>query len=213
MAQTVQLVAQKRDRSGSRAARQLRRQKLLPAVVYGHKQETVAIALKIEEFESALRHGARIVELKADGTVQQALIQEVQWDHLGKEVLHVDFRRVSKDERVSVPVPIHLRGQAPGVNAGGILDQPLHVLEVECLATAVPESIRVNIGELQLDGIIYVRDLQLPPDVKVMADPDAIVVHVAPPQVEAEAAAPPAEGAAEPEIIGRKPAEEGEEEK
>jgi large subunit ribosomal protein L25 len=95
-----------------------------------------------------------------------------------------------------------------------MLDQPLHVLEVECLATAVPDAIRVNISELQLDAFIFVRDLQLPPDVKVMADPDAIVVHITPPLVEAAAPAAEAPEQAEPEVIGRvKAAEEGEEEK
>ena len=215
MAELVQLVCQRREEHGTKFARRLRQQGLLPAVLYGHKRETVSFSLNRDDFQKALRHGARLVALKSEGEPEQALLQEVQWDHLGKEVLHVDFRRVSKFERVVVPVPIQLRGQAPGVNAGGMLDQPLHVLEVECLATAVPESIRVNIGELQLDGFIYVRDLQLPPDVKAMGDPDAIVVHITPPLAEVEAAAaPPVEGQAEPEVIGRqKAAEEAEEEK
>jgi large subunit ribosomal protein L25 len=213
MAESVQLAIQPREGRGTQAAQRLRRQGLLPAVVYGHKQETVSVALSLEEFENAVRHGARLVELKSDGNVEQALIQDVQWDHLGKEVLHVDFRRVSRDERVVVTVPLQLRGLAPGVNAGGILDQPLHTIDVECLVTAVPDSIRVNIGELQIDGSIYVRDLHLPPDVKAMADPDAIVVHVTAPLAEAPAAAAPAAEQAEPEVIGRKAGEEGEEEK
>jgi large subunit ribosomal protein L25 len=214
MAESVQLICKERTTQGTQAARHLRRQGLLPAVLYGHKKATRSFVLNRDEFEKALRHGVRIVNLKSEGEPEQALIQEVQWDHLGKDVLHVDFRRVSKDERVVVPVPVHLRGIAPGVNAGGMLDQPLHVLEVECLATAVPDAIRVNISELQLDAFIFVRDLQLPPDVKVMADPDAIVVHITPPLVEAAAPAAEAPEQAEPEVIGRvKAAEEGEEEK
>ena len=113
---------------------------------------------------------------------------EVQWDHLGQDVLHVDFRRVSADERIHVTVPIELRGIAPGVTGGGVLDQPLHTLDIECLAVAVPDSIRVNINELQLGAAIHVRDLTLPPDVKALADADAIVVHVTAPQAEPEAA-------------------------
>jgi large subunit ribosomal protein L25 len=171
--------------------------------------------LSRDELLAALRHGARVVDLQTDGTAETALIREVQWDHLGKEVLHVDFARVSKDERIHVSVRLELRGTAPGVTAGGVLDQPLHAIEVECLAVSIPESIRVPIGELQMDGVIHVRDLHLPEGVTALTDPDAVVVHVAPKQVEPEpAAAAPAAGAAEPEVIGRKPGEEeGEEEK
>jgi large subunit ribosomal protein L25 len=214
MAETVQLAVQPRDGAGTQAAQRLRKQGLLPAVVYGHKQATVALALSHDEFVSALRHGARLVELKTDKGAESALIQDVQWDHLGKDVLHVDFRRVSKDERVVVSVPLHLRGIAPGVSGGGVLDQPLHVLSVECLVTAVPDEIRVNIGELQQDQAIHVKELKLPEGVKAMADPDAIVVQVRAPMAEAPAPAVPGAETAEPEVIGRPAkAEEGEEEK
>ena len=96
------------------------------------------------------------------------------------------------------------------MTAGGSLDQPLHNLEIECLAISVPESIRVNIGELQIEGVIHVRDLVLPPGVVSKADPDAVVVQVHPPvvEVEAPAAAAPVAEQAEPEVIGRKAGEE-----
>jgi large subunit ribosomal protein L25 len=161
------------------------------------------------------RHGTRVVDLKESGKLEKALIREVQWDHLGKDVLHVDFTRVSADERIRVNVPVELRGIAPGVTGGtGVIDQPIQSLSVECLAISIPESIRVAVNELQLGMAIHVRDLVLPPGVVAMNDPDAIVVHVTAKQVEPEpvaaAAAAPVEGAAEPEIIGRKVAEEEE---
>jgi large subunit ribosomal protein L25 len=127
------------------------------------------------------------------------------------EVLHVDFTRVAADERIHVMVPLEIRGIAPGVTGGGILDQPLHTLEVECLAVSIPESIRVNVNELQLGGSIHVRDLTLPPGVVARTDPDAIVVHVTIPQEVAAAPATEAPAAqVEPEVIGRPKAEEGE---
>jgi large subunit ribosomal protein L25 len=214
MAESVQLTVQPRDGGGTQVAQRLRKKGLLPAVVYGHKEATVALALSHDDFVKALRHGARLVELNGGGKAEAALIQDVQWDHLGKDVLHVDFRRVSKDERVVISVPLHLRGIAPGVSGGGVLDQPLHVIDVECLVTAVPDEIRVNIGELQIDQAIHVKDLKLPEGVKAMADPEAIVVHVRAPQAEAPAPAVPGAETAEPEVIGRQAkAEEGEEEK
>jgi large subunit ribosomal protein L25 len=145
-----------------------------------------------------------------DGKTEKALIREIQWDHLGIDVLHVDFTRVAADERVVVPVSIELRGIAPGVTAGGLLDQPLHSLEVECLAVSMPDSIRVNVNELQVGGVIHVRDLVLPAGVKAMAEPDAVVVQVKAAEAVAEpAAAAEAPEQAEPEVIGRqKTAEE-----
>jgi large subunit ribosomal protein L25 len=213
MAETVVLAAEKRSGRGSRTAGKLRKQGRVPGVVYGHKEETVSVSLDADELASAIRHGARVVDLRTDGAIQKAQISELQWDHLGMVILHVDFRRVSADERITVTVPLDVRGIAPGVAAGGILDQPLHTLTVECLAVSVPESIRLNVNELQLGGSIHVRDLHLPPDVKALADPDAIVVHVTAPQAEPEAAAAAGERA-EPEVITqKKAAEEGEEEK
>ncbi len=207
MAESVLLESKPREGRGTHAARRMRREGLIPAVVYGHKEKVLSISLVKDDLMKALRHGARVVDLRADGKEEKALIRDVQYDHLGQEVLHIDFARVSADERITIQVPIELRGIAPGVTAGGVLDQPLHTLEVECLALSVPESIRVNINELQIEGVIHVSDLKLPEGVKAMADPDLVVVHVKPPQAEAEApAATPAE-TAEPELIGRKVAE------
>ncbi len=214
MAESVVLVTEKRDTRGTRTARRLRGQGRVPGVVYGHKEETLSVSVATDDLVSAIRHGARVVDLRSDAGLQKAQIAELQWDHLGHEVLHVDFRRVAADERIHVTVPIEVRGIAPGVTAGGVLDQPIHTLSVECPADSVPESIRVNINELQLGGAIHVRDLHLPDGVKALADPDAIVVHVTAPQAEPEAAAAPGAEQAEPEVIGRKAAaEEGEEEK
>jgi large subunit ribosomal protein L25 len=213
MAESLVLETQPRQGSGTQAARRLRRQGLVPAVIYGHKQETVPVALDAEALGDAIRHGARVVDLRGQAGTERALIQDLQWDHLGKEILHADFRRVDVHERVQVPVPLEVRGIAPGVTGGGILDQPLYTLEVECPVSAVPDRIRVNIGELQIGQAIHVRDLVLPPDVKALGDPDAIVIHVTQPVAAPEAAAPPAAETAEPEVIGRKVAEEEAEEK
>ncbi len=207
MADAEVLTVEKRDGRGSRSAGKLRKAGRIPAVIYGHKEQTISVSLSGDEVQAILRHKAQIVDLKMDGGVQKAQIREVQWDHLGKDVLHVDLKRVALDERIEIHVPIELRGIAPGVAAGGVLDQPLHSLHVECLAVAVPESIRVNIAALQIGTAIHVRDLQLPADVKALDDADAVVVHLTVPQSETEAGAAPIDQA-EPEIIGRKAGDE-----
>ncbi len=208
MAETAVLKVSKRDGRGSRKAGKLRKTGQTPGVLYGHKQETISVALSGHDLLAAIRHGARVVDLQLDSGTEKAQIMEVQWDHLGQEIVHIDFRRVSADERIHVHVRIELRGIAPGVTGGGALDQPLHALEIECPAIHVPESIRVNIGELQLGASIHVRDLTLPPDVKALAEPDAIVVHVTMPQAAPEAPAEAEPAQAEPEIVGRRVAAE-----
>ena len=217
MAETVTFATQPRKEHGSSKARNIRRGGRVPAILYGHKEAVIPMTLDFEELDKALRHGVRVVELKVDGKTEQALIHEVQWDHLGKEILHVDFKRVSKDERVVVNVRLELKGTAPGVTAGGVLDQPIHSLSVEALAVSLPDSIRVNIGEMQIGSMLHAKDIALPPGVTLKTDPDAVVLLVKQPIVEEEpAAAVPAEGApataAEPEVITRRVAEEGAEE-
>jgi large subunit ribosomal protein L25 len=183
---------------------------MVPAVIYGHKEETISISLVRDDLQKAIRRGARVVDLQGHGPLEKALIREIQWDHLGHDILHIDFERVAADERITVPVPLEIRGTAAGAADGGLLDQPLHNLVVECLAISVPPSIRVNINELQIGGVIYVRDLVLPEGVKAMTDPDAIVVQLTAPVAEPEApAVAPVAESGEPEVIGRqKPAEE-----
>jgi large subunit ribosomal protein L25 len=210
MAESLSLETQPRAERGSRAAHRLRKAGRVPAVLYGHKEATEAVTLSADALSKAIRQGARVVDLQINSGLQKALIRDIQWDYLGKEILHVDFTRVDIDERIMVTVPIEIRGHAPGTTAGGLLDQPMHMLSIECLATSIPESIRVNVNELQIGASIHVRDLTLPPGVQAMADPDAIVVHVTTPQAEPETpAVPGAAEQAEPEVITqRKAAEE-----
>ena len=207
MAESILLSLKRRESRGKQAARHLRKDGLVPGVLYGHKEETISISLNTEDLET---------DLQTDGKTEKALIKEIQWDHLGKEVLHVDFARVAADERVVVSVPIEIKGAAVGVTAGGgVLDQPMHILSIECLAIAVPDSIRVNVGELQLGQAIHVRELVMPEGVKATADAEAVVVQVIAKLVEPEPEAAPAAAAApeqtEPEVIRReRPTEEEE---
>ena len=122
------------------------------------------------------------------------------------EVIHVDFARVSLDEKVKVTVPVELKGEPKGAADGGVLQQVIKELEVECLVTEIPEAIRHNVSEMALNDVVHISDLKLPTGVKVLQDGDLIVATV---KEILEVVAPVAaeEGAAEPEVIGRKPAE------
>ena len=120
MAEQIVLTTTPRKERGSRAATKLRAKGELPAVLYGHKEETVSLTISAEALANVIRHRARVVDLEGKGMpTQKALIREVQWDHLGHDVLHVDFARVAADERIKIDVRIELRGTAPGVTGGG----------------------------------------------------------------------------------------------
>jgi large subunit ribosomal protein L25 len=214
MADIVLLKTQPRQAFGSANAKRLRNQGMLPAVVYGHKEADLTVMLPRDELEKVVRKGIRVLELDIDGKTQMVKFAELQWDHLGKDILHADFQRVSRDEKTIVQVRIELRGIAPGIGEGGVIDQPIHNLTVECTIATIPEVIRVQIDKLHLGEAIHVKELTLPPDVVAKADPDAIVVQVRAQKVEAEAPAVPgaatAGETAEPEVIGKKVAEEEE---
>jgi large subunit ribosomal protein L25 len=215
--ESVKLSTKPRPGHGSRGAKKLRKDGLIPAVIYGHKEAVIPLALDRKELETALRHNTRVVDLQLPAGPETAVIQDVQYDHLGSFVMHVDFKRVSRDERVKMTVRIELKGTPPGLGGGHILEQPLHALHVECLALAIPDSIKVNVTGLQLGHPIHVKELTLPEDVKALDDPDLVVVQIALVKVEAAPAVAPAEPgaptAAEPEIVGRRVKEEETEEK
>jgi large subunit ribosomal protein L25 len=214
--ESVKLATKPRPSQGSRAALKLRRDGLIPAVVYGHKEAIVPVALDRKEFETALRHNVRVVDLQLAAGSETAVIQEVQFDHLGSSVLHVDFKRVSRDERVKITVRIEMKGTPAGLGGGHILEQPLHALHIECPALAIPDAIRVNVTGLQSGHPIHVRELTLPEGVKALDDPELVVAQIALVKVEvAPVAAAPTEAgaattAAEPEIVGRRVAKEEE---
>ncbi len=204
--------ASARKSHGSQSAKQLRRKGMIPAIVYGHKEAVISISIAADDMRKVIRQGSRIIDVAIDGKPEKCLVQEVQWDVFGKDFYHVDFKRISADEKVHITVPIQLRGTAKGQAEGGVINMQLHDLHVECLATNIPDTIRINIAELGLDQAIHIRELALPEGVKVLGDPDEVVVTCAKPMAEEEKPAEAVEGAVEPEVIStRKPAEEEEE--
>lgn len=195
-----------RDSRGKRESRRLRSSGATPAVLYGHGEKNLSLSVPSEALATAVRHGARVVELTG-AVSEKALVRELQWDVYGTEVLHVDFSRVSEHERVEVQVGVELRGQAPGVKEGGIVELLVHDLEIDCEALAIPEKIEVQVRELHLNGSITAGQIALPAGVKLLSDPELLVVHCVPPTAEEELE-PSEAGAAEPEVIGRKAEED-----
>src|SRR3954447_20792404 len=180
---------QKNKGTGSRVARRLRAQGRIPAIIYGHKQAVVPISLSRDSVWEMIKKSTHLAELVLGDTTEMALVREVQWDHLGKEIIHLDFGRVSADESIETEVRLDFRGTAPGIAEGGVLEQLVHTVRVTCRASAIPDSIKVDVSNLHLDEALHVRDVTgLPEGVTIDADGDLLLVHVTARAAEAEAA-------------------------
>jgi len=206
MAEIHKLKVELRNEYGRRANRRLRASGRVPAVLYGHKKEGKNLILSAAELENAIRHGNRFVALSG-GLSESAFIKDVLWNTWGTEVLHVDFVRVSADEKVRVAVAIELRGESPGTKEGGVVKHVLHTIELECEAASVPEKIEVNINRLEFGQILHVSDLELPEGAIALIDAASVVVSCVAPVEVSEEETTSTEGA-EPEVIGRKKAED-----
>lgn len=207
MAAQLQVIA--RDTGGKHINRRLRAAGHTPAVLYGHGLESVCLAVPTDALVATLRHGGRLVALTGAVT-ESAFIRDLQWDTFGTNVLHVDFTRISADELVKVLLAVELRGESPGVKDGGVVEQLIHEVQVECPAGSIPEKLFVNINHLKLNDAILLSSLELPEKSKVFGDPDSLVVHCIVP-VEKPELDEGAAGEGEPEVIGAKKEDEEEE--
>ncbi|MGE5295480.1 MAG: 50S ribosomal protein L25 [Solirubrobacterales bacterium] len=211
MDKSLVLQAELRGRLGSKAASAVRKQGRIPCVVYGHKKDPVAITLNAHDFLEGVHHGHRLMDITIDGATEKMLIKELQFDHLGRNVVHVDLMRVDVTEMIKVKVPVELKGVAKGVADGGVIELTIDRLEIECLAINIPDKITVSIKDLGVGETIKAGDVKLPDGVKLLNVPDAGVVSC---RVVAEAKTTEqveAEAPAAPEVITEKApkAEEG----
>ncbi len=196
-----------RTATGTRAAQALRATGKLPAVIYGHGEKPESITLEQHEVEVALAHGARTLEVQIGKKKKPYLIKEVQYDHLATTPIHLDLARVDLTELVRVRVGIELRGTPKGVADGGILDQVMADLEVECTVTAIPDTLHPLVTDLGLGDSLLVKDLELPEGVSALADPEDRVATVKVLAIHEEESETPdqeaEESSEEPERIGR----------
>jgi large subunit ribosomal protein L25 len=217
MATQANLAAQVRSETGKGANRQLRMKGRIPAVVYGHGEETRKLSVDAHELDrlfARIHVENTLITLDVEGVdgPVKALVREIQTNPVRNQVLHVDFYQIHAGEKLTVQIPIKLIGAAPGVKAGGILQHALDELEVSCLPDAIPDRIEVDISGLDIGDSIHVHELNVPEGVEVESDADRTVCSVVPPTISVEEA--PAEVAAEvsaePEVIGRGKADEEE---
>jgi large subunit ribosomal protein L25 len=212
MATITKLSASRREQTGTAASRRLRGQGLVPGNVYGHGQEAIPVSVRAEDVRPIVTSGAHIVDLDLEGKSETALIRDVQWDTFSTYIRHVDLVRVDANERVRLTVPVQLKGTAVGVVAGGILEQPLHSLHIECPAIQIPDFIPLKVSSLEIGQSIHVKDLaDVPEGIRILDAPDAVIVHVVKPGAESAPAEEGEPGPAEPELIKREKKDDDEE--
>ncbi|MHC4496146.1 MAG: 50S ribosomal protein L25 [Planctomycetota bacterium] len=168
MAKTLLLKAKVREHTGSKAVRKARRQGRLPAVVYGHKKEPVAISLDAHDFVEGLHHGHRLIDVQVGRKKEKMIIKELQYDYLGKDIIHADLMRVDMSETVKVAVPIELKGIAAGTHEGGIVEEHVDHLDIECKVSDIPETVVVY--------ALHAGQIELPAGVKLVSSPEMLLV-------------------------------------
>ena len=205
---TPMLAASKRERTGSRYSRRLRDEGSLPAIVYGHKEDPMSIALNMHETMLHLQKGEKVFELDIDGAKQHVLLKDLGYDYLGSNIIHADFARVSLDERVDVNVHIKFVGEAAGLKtSGAIMMHPVNDIELNVLIANLPDYIEVDVSDMEVGDVIHASDVKLPLDsMKLVTDPETIVAQIvlkAEEDEDDESGEVSADGTS-PEVIGEK---------
>lgn len=214
MAKQVKLKAESRTGIGRSAARKLKARGMIPAIIYGGKDKPRRLQVSAREVNALLSHASGeniLIELEIEGeeSNRSALVQEIQHSPVGRDILHIDFHAVSMDQKIYAEVPLETIGTANGVkNFGGLLEQSLRTLAVECLPRDLPDRIIVDVSNLNIGDAIHVRDIQIPNGVTPKAQLDLTAFSVLAPVVEEEPVPVAVEGAAAgPEVITEKKSE------
>jgi large subunit ribosomal protein L25 len=217
----IVLEAEKREITTRGAMVAVRKQGRVPGVAYGDNETTITLSVDAKALDAAIhteRGRNALINLKIGGNSHAVIVKEIQRHPISRVFRHVDFYRVSLKKKIETNVPIHAKGEAPGVKlGGGILEFVTREIRVKCLPTEIPAAIDVDISALQLNQGIKGKDLALPAGVELLNDPEGVILHVVLVHVVEEtpaagaAAVPGAEAAAEPEVIKKGKVEEGEE--
>lgn len=199
---------EKRDETGKGVARRLRRNGLIPGVVYGSNREPQALTVNPLDLRGKI-HSNAIIDLTIDGEEETVMIKDFQKDVIKDELIHVDFQQISMDETIHITVPIKLVGDAPGVREGGVLQQLMREVDIEVLPTNIPDELELDISELTLSDSLEVGDLEVPEEVTLINSLEDVIVTIVAPseEIEEEEEEELEEEFIEPEVIG----EEGEE--
>ncbi len=185
---TTTLTLTPRDPDGSRSARRLRREGLVPGVLYGGGDEPLSFAVDARELRHALHAAGAVLDVELDGKALPAVLKDTQRHPLRGETTHVDFLRVDLTKPIQAVVAVELLGgeDAPGVKEGGILDQPMREVNVEALPTDIPESIQIDVSALTIGDSIALSAAVVPQGVTVLDDEETVAASMLAPRLQTE---------------------------
>ena len=212
MAETFKIDAKSRDKFGSRISVQVRRTGMVPCVMMHKKAKPVHLLIEGRSFERAVTKGARLIDLAHPAGTDKVFIKEIQWDHLGERVIHVDFTKIAMDELLTLEVAVVLKGKPIGVvEEGAALDHFIKTLKVQCLPSAIPDMIEVDVAQLKKDQSLKLKEIKPPAGVKLLGEPELVIATVQEHKIEEVVPAGATPGPTEPEVITAKKEEpEGE---
>ncbi|HDZ69159.1 MAG TPA: 50S ribosomal protein L25 [Phycisphaerales bacterium] len=196
------LKAEIREDVGSKSAAKVRKQGRVPAVVYGHKKKPVAVSLDAHNLVEGLHHGGRVVDVQIGKKKETMIFKDLQYDYLGKDIIHVDLMRVDATEMIKVAVPIELKGTAKGTHEGGIIEEHTNRLEIECKVTDIPEAIVVSVKEIGVGDTLHAGDIKLGEGVKLVSSPSTLLLTCSLVAAAKSTEELEEEASAAPEIIG-----------
>ena len=182
----IELSVAKRESTGKGAARKLRADNVIPGIIYGAKIEPVKVSIDVNTFDKVIReHGTTglFFDLKVEGeTGRMVMLKEIQMDPFGLRYLHIDFHEIDMDATVSIVVPVEVEGISAGVKEGGMVQIIRRDLEVICKPKDTPESIKLDISELEIGDSIHVADIDLGAEIEIPFDTNFTVVTIVPPE-------------------------------
>lgn len=188
MADFYKLELEPREAKGSRAAKAVRKDGMVPANYYFHGAENFDVMINQRSLMRALHSGNHIFETHLNNDRQFVMIKEIQFHPVTDEVIHVDFMRVQRNVKTTFSVHIELQGESEGVKQGGVLSQNLTMLDINCFPTDVPDYIPIDITNIELNQNLFVSDVPVPEDVEILTPDDTLLISIQPPRVEVEAA-------------------------
>ena len=192
MSEAMKFTAEERMKAGKGTARAIRREKKIPAVIYGDNKEPVMISLPLKEVTLEVFKGhffTNICEITIGGKVHKVIARDVQFHPVADNVLHIDFLRITAKTKIAVNVPVHFINEdtCPGLKSGGVLGIIRHDVELLCSAVAIPESIEIDLSNFEVGDSIKISDTKLPKGVEpVITDRDFTIANIAMPRVVSE---------------------------
>ncbi|HOT98845.1 MAG TPA: 50S ribosomal protein L25 [bacterium] len=209
-AQVLELTV--REKHGTQQAKKVRRAGDVPGIFYFHGKESIPFTVNGKSLQSTLAKEATLLDVRfSTGDLRKCIVRDIQYHPINHAIIHIDLMGIKLDEKITVSVPVHFVGVSTGVkNDGGILQQVLRELEIECLPADIPEAIELDVTALAIGDALTVSDV-VTKNYVILGEPDRTIVTVSAPRAVEEAPVEVEEGAAEPELVGRKPEGEPEE--